>query len=296
MSVVKTLLLEAIIDDKGNVNMGLIESYFSQLPEKALQLGVKVVLAFIVFLIGMRIIKWLRKILKKALTKGNADVGVIQFLDSFSKVILITLLVLAIASKFGLEATSLVAVLGSASIAIGLALQGSLSNFAGGVLILLLKPFKVGDYIKEDTKGNEGTVSEISLFYTKLTTYDGKVIVLPNGTLANNSLTNATSTETRKIDIKVSISYQTDIRQARMVILNVLNKEEKILQTEEKLVYVHELAESGVILGIRCYVKNEDLWDVKWKLTELIKYAFDENNIEIPYKQIDVHTKNISEL
>lgn len=181
------------------------------------------------------------------------------------------------------------AVLGTASLSIGLALQGSLSNFAGGVLILLLKPFRVGDYIQEDTKNNEGTVIEISLFYTKLATYDGKVIVLPNGTLANNSLTNVTGTDSRKIDIKTSISYQADIKKAREAILTMMKKEDKVQKKEEMLVYVHELADSGVIIGIRCYVQNDDYWEMKWHLTEMVKYTLDENHIEIPYPQIDVH-------
>ncbi len=287
------LLLENIIDNKGNVNTGLLESYLSQLPETFLRFSMKVILSLIVFLIGMKMIQWLRKILRKALIKVNADKGVIQFIDALLKVVLITLLVLTIASRFGLEATSVVAVLGSVSIAIGLALQGSLSNFAGGILILLLKPFRVGDYIIEDTKGNEGTVSEISLFYTKLITIDDKVIVLPNGILANNSLTNITGTPNRKIDIKISISYKANIEQARKVILGVIDEETKILQEEEKIVFVHELADSGVILGIRCYTKNADYWIMRWKLMELIKNAFDENKIEIPYPQLDVHMNTI---
>lgn len=273
-------------------NKGVLEAYMYEIPERVLRLGVKVILAIAVFFIGMKLIKWIRNIMKKALKKGNADTGVIQFLDSFAKVVLVICLILGIASKFGLEATSLVAVLGTASLSIGLALQGSLSNFAGGVLILLLKPFRVGDYIKEDTKNNEGTVVEISLFYTKLATYDGKVIVLPNGTLANNSLTNVTGTDSRKIDIKTSISYQADIKKAREAILAMMQKEEKIKKKEEMLVYVHELADSGVIIGIRCYVQNDDYWDMKWHLTEMIKYTLDENEIEIPYPQMDVHLNN----
>ena len=290
MTIIQTsVLLESVLDDKGNINVNLLEKIISELPDKALQFGIKVILAIIVLLIGLRLIKWIRKILKKALIKGNADTGVIQFLDSFVKVILVTFLLLAIASNFGLEATSVIAVLGSASIAIGLALQGSLSNFAGGVLILLLKPFKVGDYIKEDTKGNEGTVTEFSLFYTKLATYDGKLIVLPNGTLANTSLTNVTGTEIRKIDIKVSISYESDIQEVRNAIFDLLSNEKKVIQEEEKLVYVHELADNGVVIGIRCYVYNDDFWNVKWKLTEEIKSTFDEHEIKIPYPQMDIH-------
>ncbi|MDD6202247.1 MAG: mechanosensitive ion channel [Lachnospiraceae bacterium] len=284
--------LESVIDPNGNIDVGLLERYMEQIPEKALQLGIKVVLAFLVLVIGMKVIKWVRKILRKALTKGNADIGVIQFLDALVRFSLIAVLILLVASGFGLETTSIITVLGSAGIAIGLAIQGSLSNFAGGVLILLLKPFKVGDYIKEDTKGNEGTVIEISLFYTKLRTYDEKIIVLPNGNLANNSLTNVTGQELRKLEIKVGISYEADIKKAKEILLSLAEKEESVLKDKEKKVFVDQLADSSVILGLRCYVSSDDYWEAKWKLTEDIKYAFDQNDIGIPFQQLDIHIKN----
>lgn len=284
--------LESVIDPNGNIDVGLLERYMEQIPEKALQLGIKVVLAFLVLVIGMKVIKWVRKILRKALTKGNADIGVIQFLDALVRFSLIAVLILLVASGFGLETTSIITVLGSAGIAIGLAIQGSLSNFAGGVLILLLKPFKVGDYIKEDTKGNEGTVIEISLFYTKLRTYDEKIIVLPNGNLANNSLTNVTGQELRKLEIKVGISYEADIKKAKEILLSLAEKEESVLKDKEKKVFVDQLADSSVILGLRCYVSSDDYWEAKWKLTEDIKYAFDQNDIGIPFQQMDIHIKN----
>lgn len=284
--------LESVIDPNGNIDVGLLERYMEQIPEKALQLGIKVVLSFLVLVIGMKVIKWVRKILRKALTKGNADIGVIQFLDALVRFSLIAVLILLVASGFGLETTSIITVLGSAGIAIGLAIQGSLSNFAGGVLILLLKPFKVGDYIKEDTKGNEGTVIEISLFYTKLRTYDEKIIVLPNGNLANNSLTNVTGQELRKLEIKVGISYEADIKKAKEILLSLAEKEESVLKDKEKKVFVDQLADSSVILGLRCYVSSDDYWEAKWKLTEDIKYAFDQNDIGIPFQQLDIHIKN----
>lgn len=289
-------LLTAVVDDSGNVNIPLLQRYLEELPERALQISLKVIFALLVLFIGLKLIKWFRKIVKRTLIKMNADTGLIQFLDSFIKFILIAVLVLAIASKFGFEATSIVTILGSAGIAIGLALQGSLSNFAGGVLILLLKPFKVGDYIKEDTKGNEGTVTEISLIYTKLTTYDGKIIILPNGTLANTSMTNVTGTESRKLDIKVSVSYDTDIKNLRSILLKMLSKEKKVIQNEEKNIYVHELAESGIVIGIRCFVKNDDYWDMKWSLTETVKDTLEQNHISIPYPQMDVHIKQSDNL
>ena len=206
---VVSLALPEIAEEE--INIGLIEQFFSELPDKLLRFGVRVLLAIIVFFVGAKLIKIVRKMVKKSLLRGNAEQGVIQFLDSFIKAALYIVLILFIGSGFGIDAASVVALLGSAGVAIGLAIQGSLSNLAGGVLILLLKPFKVGDYIKEDTGRNEGTVDEIQLFYTRLVTPENKIIVLPNGNLSNASLTNVTYAPDRRLDIKVGISYKADM-------------------------------------------------------------------------------------
>lgn len=264
------------------------EKLWAQYGNSLTALGIKVFLAFLTLFIGLKLIKWVRKITKKCLQRANADVGVVQFLDAFIKYSLIVLLVLGIASSFGFEVTSLAALLGSAGVTLGLALQGSLSNFAGGVLILLLKPFKVGDYIKEDTNGNEGTVTEISLFYTKLTTYDEKIIILPNGTLANNSLTNVTGTDTRRLDLRVTVAYDSDIKKVKDILLAILKEDEKVLKNKELDVFVDNLGDSGIIFGVRCYTIQSDFWPVKWRILEEIKQKFDENNIEIPYSRMDV--------
>lgn len=274
------------------IDIGLIGQFFRELPDKVFHLGLRVILAVAFFFIGTRVIKVIRKMIKKSLQRGNAEQGVIQFLDSFIKAGLYIVLVLFIASGFGVDAASVVALLGSAGVAIGLAIQGSLSNLAGGVLILLLKPFKVGDYIKEDTNGNEGTVEEIQLFYTKLVTPENKVIVLPNGNLANSSLTNTTCVPDRRLDIKVGISYHADIKKAKDVLLHVLENDEFVLKDKDCLVYVDELADSAVVLGLRCWFKNEDYWSGRWRITENVKYALDENSIEIPFPQLDVHVRN----
>jgi len=264
------------------------DNLWAQFGDGLTALGIKVILAFLTLFIGVKLIKWVRKITKKCLQKANADVGVIQFLDAFIKYSLIIVLVLGIANSFGFEVTSLAALLGSAGVTLGLALQGSLSNFAGGVLILLLKPFKVGDYIKEDTNGNEGTVTEISLFYTKLTTYDEKIIILPNGTLANNSLTNVTGTDTRRLDLRVTVAYDSDINKVKDILFSILNEDEMVLKNKALDVFVDNLGDSGIILGVRCYTKQADFWTVKWRVLESIKQKFDENNIEIPYTRMDV--------
>lgn len=267
------------------------ESLWAEFGNGVTRLGMKVLLAFLTLFIGIKLIKWVRRITKKCLQRANADIGVIQFLDAFIKYSLLVVLILAIASSFGFEVTSLAALLGSAGVTLGLALQGSLSNFAGGVLILLLKPFKVGDYIKEDTNGNEGTVTEISMFYTKLTTYDEKIIILPNGTLANNSLTNVTMADTRRLDLRVSVAYDSDIQKVKNILETILQDDSRVLKQREINIFVDNFGDSGIILGIRCYTKQADFWPVKWSVLEIIKQKFDENNIEIPYSRVDVQIR-----
>ena len=181
------------------------------------------------------------------------------------------------------------ALIASGGVAIGLALQGSLSNFAGGVLILLLKPFEVGDYIIEDTNKNEGTVKEIQIFYTKLSTIDNKTIVIPNGILTNNSLTNATAKDERRLDLKVDIAYEASIKEAKAVIETILKNDEAVLQDEDINVFVDALGESSVVLGARAWTKNEDFWSAKWRILEEIKEQLDEHHISIPYQQLMVH-------
>lgn len=273
------------------IDIGVIEKFLSELPDKALSLGSRILFAVIFFIVGVQLIKLIRKIVKKSLNRASADVGVIQFLDSFLKFGLYIILVFMIASSFGVDAASIVALLGSAGVAIGLAIQGSLSNFAGGVLILLLKPFKVGDYIKEDAGANEGTVAEIQLFYTKLLTPDNRTIILPNGTLANTSMTNVTAADSRRLDIRVGVAYDTDIRQAKKALLKVLEEDKDALKDKELFVFVDELSDSAIILGVRCWFAMDKYWEGKWRVTEQVKYALDEAGISIPFPQMDVHIR-----
>lgn len=272
------------------LKVGLIESYLQELPDKLLRLGIRVLLALVVFFIGTQLIKLIGRILRKSFGRRNVDVGVSRFLDSFVKAVLYILLLFMIASYFGLDATSVVALVGSAGVAIGLAVQGSLSNFAGGVLILLLKPFKIGDYIR-DAAGNEGTVEEVQLFYTRLITPDRHIVIVPNGTLANSNILNMSTTEDRRLELRISISYDSDIRRVKEVLLALMSADQGVLQEQEKQVFVQELADSSVILMMRCYSKNELFWETKWRLLEAAKYALDEAGISIPFPQMDVHVQ-----
>lgn len=251
--------------------------------------GIKVVFALVFFFIGRIVIRWIRKLVRKSMQRSGADKGVEQFVDSLLKFSLYFLLLFMIGTKFGIDASSVAALIASGGVAIGLAMQGSLSNFAGGVLILLLKPFEVGDYIIEDTNKNEGTVKEIQIFYTKLTTIDNKTIVIPNGILTNNSMTNATAKDERRLDLKVDISYDADLKKAKAMIMDVLNNDPAVLREDEIVVFVDELGESSVVLGARAWTKSADFWQAKWRILENIKEKMDENQIEIPYRQLTVH-------
>ena len=251
--------------------------------------GIKVVFALVFFFIGRIVIRWIRKLVRKSMHRSSADKGVEQFVDSLLKFSLYFLLLFMIGTKFGIDASSVAALIASGGVAIGLAMQGSLSNFAGGVLILILKPFEVGDYIIEDTNKNEGTVKEIQIFYTKLTTIDNKTIVIPNGILTNNSLTNATAKDERRLDLKVDISYDADLKKAKAMIMDVLNNDPAVLREDEIVVFVDELGESSVVLGARAWTKSADFWQAKWRILENIKEKMDENQIEIPYRQLTVH-------
>ena len=285
------MLLTAETRASEEISRTVIERFLRDLPEKALNLGIRIVLSLLFFMVGVQCVKVLRGFIKNSLKKTNADVGVIQFIDSFIKIGTYAILIMMIAASFGVDAASIIAIFGSAGVAVGLALQGSLSNLAGGVLILILKPFKVGDYIIEDSNKNEGTVTEIQIFYTKLTTGDNKTIILPNGTLANSSLTNVTHTPHRRNEIKIGISYDSDIRTAKKVLLDLLDNDTAVLQDMDKLVFVDDLADSSVVLGVRCWFKNEDFWSGRWRLIENAKYALEENGVVLAYPQLDVHIK-----
>lgn len=266
-----------------------LEDLFPKMMDFILQIA----LAFVFIIIGMKLIKWVRKILTKSLERNNADTGLIQFLDSLVKYGLYILLGLTILQRFGVQTTSIVAAIGSVGVAIGLALQGSLSNFAGGVIILLLKPFKVGDYIIQGSL--EGSVSEIQLFYTTLTTGDNRKIIIPNGQLADNSLINVTTADKRRLDVRVGISYKADMKLAKEILLKLAFADEDVLKEEEgkePAAYVEELAESSVNMLLRVWVPTGNYWGAKCRITEEIKLAFDEAGIEIPFNQLDVHVIN----
>jgi len=268
-----------------------IENYVDGAIPELLDFAVDVILAFAVFLVGTKIVKWIVNIIRKSMERANAEAGVVTFVSSVCKYVLYFVLILMILSHFGVTASSVIAVLGSAGLTLGLALQGSLSNFAGGVLILLLKPFVVGDYIIENGDKQEGTVTEITIFYTKLLTMDNKAIMIPNGALSNTSIVNATAMNKRRLDLRFSVAYDSDIAKVKEILNRVVLGDAAVLKEEDSNVFVSDLLESSMSIGARCWVKTEEYWTAKWRMTENVKLAFDKEGISIPFPQMEVTVK-----
>ena len=268
------------------VDLGKIN--WNQFLEKYLEIAMsiigKVIVSFLIIAIGFKLIKILIKLLKTTLEKAEIDYGVISFSCSFIRIGLRCIVIFM--------AVAHIALLGSAGVAVGLALQGTLSNVAGGVLLLILKPFQVGDYIVLTGTDCEGEVAAMDIFYTKLKTIDNRVIVIPNGTLSNSNLINNTKQERRLIDIEVGISYDADIKEVKRILTDIAKNEKRILDQDGVNIFVSSLADSSVMMGIRCWVPTSDYVATKWALNEEIKIRFDEEGIEIPYQKLDVCIKN----
>ena len=251
------------------------------------ELIVKIVLCALIYVIGKKLIAKLVRVVRAMLDKSHVSPGAATFVVSMLKIILYLTLILGIAMQFGLKESSVAALVASGGVAIGLALQGGLSNLAGGFLILLFQPFQIGDYIL--TQGQEGTVQKIEILYTTLHTIDNRKVIVPNGNLANNVIVNVTAADRRKLEITVGISYEDSIQTAKAVLQRLLTEHPLVLHDQEAQVFVAELGESSVVLGVRCWVKTDQYFPVLWQLNEQIKEAFDEAGIHIPYSQMDVH-------
>lgn len=248
-----------------------------------------VVLALLCLWLGLKVVKWVMKLLRRSFDKSKLDPTVASFLGSIINILLYVLVFITVVSIMGIQVTSFVTLLGTAGVTIGLALQGSLSNFAGGVLILILKPFAIGDYIREDTHDNEGTVVSIDIFYTRLLTYDGKMIVIPNGTLSNTSLTNLTKQEKRRLDFQIPVEYDVDLKKVKTVLNQVITQEAMVLADEPRNIVLDAFEDSSMTILVHVWVKTDDYWQAKWRLMEAFKSALDAENIVIPFNQLDVH-------
>ncbi len=279
--------------DAAEASVSHWDKILDKVIDYALKFGKNVLIAIIVYFIASKLIKWILKLTTKALNKGKIEPIVVKFIYSIIKVGLYVLLFIAIVSIFGIPTTTFVTLFGTVTLSVGLALQGSLANFAGGVLILIFKPFKVGDYIV--ACGDEGTVVGIDVFYTKLATVDNKMIVIPNGTLANSSVKNVSSMDKRRVDIQVGISYEADIAAAKSVLMEIIEKDGNILKDKPINVFVASLDASQVTLETRVWVSSDKYWDTKWALTEQYKLALDAAGIEIPFNQLSVTIKGMEE-
>lgn len=273
------------------VEKSFIENYIDGAVPQVLDFAIDVILAFVVFLIGIKVVNWIVKIIRRSMERANAEAGVVTFVSSVCKYALYFVLILMILSHFGVTASSVIAVLGSAGLTLGLALQGSLSNFAGGVLILLLKPFVVGDYIIENTDNQEGIVTEITIFYTKLLTIDNKAIMIPNGTLSNSSIVNATAMTKRRLDLRFNVAYDSDIAKVKDVLNRVVLGDKAVLKDEDANVFVSDLMDGYIIMGARCWIKSDDYWDARWRITENVKLTFDKEGVSMAFPQLEVTMK-----
>lgn len=267
--------------------MEFIEENSEMITEMAMTYGTKLLLAIVVLIVGFWLIKRVVSVLDRVLDNRGVEVTLSRFLESLTGILLKALLLISVASMVGIETTSFIAVLGAAGLAIGLALQGSLSNFAGGVLLLLFKPYKVGDVI--ETQGHRGTVNSIQIFTTVLKTPDNKTIIIPNGPVANNSIVNYSTEPTRRCDMVFGISYGDDIDKTKAVLKRLIDAESRVLKDPEPALMLSELADSSVNFTLRLWVNAADYWGVYFDMHEAVKKTFDAEGISIPFPQRDVH-------
>ncbi|WP_289038843.1 mechanosensitive ion channel family protein [uncultured Zobellia sp.] len=251
-----------------------------------------VVMALIILVAGLWVIGFLNKMVRKFFEKKDYDLALESFLQSFISIALKVLLFVLVITQLGVKSSSLIAIIGAAGLAIGLALQGSLSNFAGGVLILLFKPFKIGDWIS--AQGVDGSVKEITIFYTKVNTFGNQLAIIPNGQLSNNNVVNYSAMPTRRDNIKVGIGYSSNIKTAKDIMLDICQKNENVLKDPMPEVYVDGLGDSSVNLSLRFWAENSVFWAAHFFIIEEVKRRFDEAEIEIPFPQRDVHVKGES--
>ena len=266
-----------------------MEKVIDRLLDLGVSVGSKLLYTIVILIVGLRLIKWAVSLLKKSKLFQKIDKSLASFILSFVKILSYVVLFMTVASTLGVPLTSFVTILGSAGVAIGLALQGGLSNIAGGIIILLFKPFQVGDFI--DTHADSGTVKSINLFYTVLVTADNKVISIPNGNLANQPTVNYSKNELRRLDVDFSVSYKNDLEEVKKVLGNIIKDDERVVIEEgkEPFIGITNYLDSSVNYTVRVWVKNSDYWNLKFYMLEESKKKFEENKIEIPYPQLDVH-------
>ncbi len=256
----------------------------------ALEFLWKVVLSILVYLVVSKLLKYICKRLKRDLERFHVEQAAASFVISLVRYGILGITIVSVVIQFGVEASSIAALVASAGVGISLALQGGLSNFVGGILILFLKPFRAGDYIICPSEGVEGTVQKIEMYYTTIMSIDNRMILVPNSNLTNHTITNVTAMNRRKLEITVGISYQANLRKAKEVLEKLVEHDSRF-QEEDRQFFVDGLEDSSVTIGFRAWVATEDYIQTRWDMLEKIKLTFDEEGIEIPYNQLDVHVK-----
>ena len=265
-----------------------INDVISKLINGSIDLGGRILAALIIFFIGKYLINWANKLFAKMLQNRNVDASIQSFLKSIVNITLLVMLFLAVIGKLGIELTSFAALLASVGVAVGMALSGNLSNFAGGVIILVFRPYKVGDYIEAST-GASGKVTDIQIFHTVLTTSDNKVIFVPNGSMSNAVVTNYNRKETRRLQFTFGVEYGTDFEFAKSVLLEIINKDSRILKDPEPFIAVSELADSSVNIIVRVWVNSDDYWNVNFDMNKNVYATFNEKGISFPFPQLTIH-------
>ena len=250
--------------------------------------SINIAMAIAIFIVGKIVVNILVKVLKKLLTKSKMDPMLVNFVASIIKTILLLFVVIAALDQLGVDTTSLIALLGAAGLAVGLALQNSLQNFAAGVMLIVFRPFQAGDFV--EVAGIAGVVEAINIFSSTLRTGDNKEVIVPNGAIYGGTITNYSARETRRVDMVFGIGYDDDIKKAKEIMEKVLQADERILPEPAPVIAVSELADSSVNFVVRPWVKTADYWGVMWDVTEEVKLQFDANGISIPYPQMDIHT------
>ena len=265
-----------------------INEAINKLIDGSINLGGKILGALIIFIIGKFIVNWINKLFAAMLQKRKVDASIQSFLKSIVNITLLVMLFLAVIGQLGIELTSFAALLASVGVAVGMALSGNLSNFAGGVIILVFRPYKVGDYIEAST-GAAGTVTDIQIFHTVLTTPDNKVVFAPNGAMSGAVVTNYSRKDTRRVDFTFGVEYGTDFNEAKSIIMEVINKDSRILQAPAPFVELGALADSSVNITVRVWVNAADYWGVNFDMNKNVYTTFNEKGISFPFPQLTVH-------
>ena len=266
-----------------------LEQFLNKIITWATTEGIKLIIGLLLLWLGWKLAKKVVNIMSKTLEKRNVDATVSSFLDTFVEVVLKGIVIYIFLEYVGIKTTGIAALVASAGVAIGLALQGSLSNFAGGVIILLIRPFNVGDYI--EGSGHTGVIEKIGMFYTHMTTVDNKLILIPNGNLANGSIVNYSAKELRRVDLTFGVGYEQDVLKVKRVLSNIVDAHDLILKTPEPFIALSAHGDSAVNFVVRVWVNNSDYWKVHFDLLEAVKVKFDEEKISIPYPQMDLHIR-----